>query len=207
MNPSNYKLGEEPLKTTEDTTLLKTERCIVTASKSTLALPLTINDKIPGLFMHGTGRLIIDAIIETSKGAIGKSIEKTLTEPFIMLGNIEKVKDKMAKADTASLGVMGYKNLEAFRGKAEEVCKRILNRRINGIHIDRRPASIFFFVNDENSYDTLISKNTRKLVYVTRGKVYVFSDDKSLMTGPEEVFLAKHGKTVIIANGNILIEK
>jgi len=207
MNLSNYELGEELFKTTEDTMLLKTERCIVTAFKDTLALPLTINGKIPGFFMHGAGRLIIDAIIETSKGAIGKSIEKTLTKPFIILGDIEKVKDKMTKADMARLGVMGYENLEAFREKAEEVCERILNRRINGIRIDRRLASVFFFVNDENSCDTLISKNTRKLVYVTRGKVYVFSDDKSLITGPEEVFLSKHGKTVIIANGSVLIEK
>lgn len=207
MRLRNYKLGSTPLKIIEDTTMLKTDKCVITAHKDMLALPLTFNEKIRGLFMCGKGRLVIDTIIETSKGAIGKPTEKELVKPFIMIGGTAEVEEKMSEADSSSLSVMGYESLEAFRRQAEEICERILDGKVNRTNINGTQTCMFFFLIDENSYDTLISKNARKLVYLSNGKVYVFGDDKSLMTGPNEILLSKRGKTVIIANNNVFVEK
>lgn len=63
----SYKLGSIPLKISEDVMLLKTDRCLITASKGTLALPITFNERVHGYFMHGSGKLVIDTIIETSR--------------------------------------------------------------------------------------------------------------------------------------------
>ncbi|MCW3986518.1 MAG: hypothetical protein NWE91_08965 [Candidatus Bathyarchaeota archaeon] len=41
-----------------------------------MALPIVLNDQRKGYIFHGHGKLILDTIVETEKGAIGKSVEK-----------------------------------------------------------------------------------------------------------------------------------
>lgn len=85
----NYKISNEPSKIVEDATLLKNERCIVDALEGTLALPILIDEKVRGYVFHGTGKLVVDSIIETRKGAVGKPTVKNLKRPFMMLGGAE----------------------------------------------------------------------------------------------------------------------
>jgi hypothetical protein len=203
----SYKLGNTPLKISEDTTLLKTERCLITALKDTLALPITFNERVHGYFMHGSGKLVIDTIIETSRGAIGKPTEKDLTKPFVMFGGTEEVRDKMVEADLSSLNRMGYENLENFQRKAEELCEELLGRKMCWTYDEKRHTRIFLFEIDRGSHDMLISRNAKNLVYISTGKVYVFGDNKSLMTSPNEVLISKPGKSIIIRNENVYVSR
>ena len=207
MRPHNYELGNTPFKLVENLTLLKTDKCILTAFKDTLVLPLTLNEEALGFFMHGTGKLVIDTIIETSKGAVGKPIEKKLTEPFIMVGNVEEFKNKMIEADLPGLGVFGYQNPGAFHRKAVETCDRILKEKVDRRITNGERKRIFFLSSDEGHYDTLVSREGRELIYISGEKIYLFGDDKSVISRPNEVLLSKGGRRIIIAHNNVLIEK
>jgi hypothetical protein len=201
----SYKLGDTPLKTVEDLTLLKTDKCVITASKDMLALSITFNEQVHGCFMHGSGRLIVDTIIETSKGAIGEPTEKNLKNPFIMIGGVEEIEDKMAEADLSSLASAGYENIKALKRKAEDLCEELLERRVSWTRFETNLTRVFLFEVDGGNYDMLISKNTKKLVYVSASKVYVFSGNKILLSRPNEVLISKPGKSIVIAKGNVFL--
>jgi len=81
-----FQLGSPISKVTETTTLWQAERGIVEISENALAIPIELGDQQKGHVFHGQGKLLLDAIAETDEGAIGKTIEKELDEPFLMLG-------------------------------------------------------------------------------------------------------------------------
>jgi len=201
----NYKLSNEPSKIVEDATLLKNERCIVDALRGTLALPILIDEKVQGYVFHGTGKLVVDSIIETTKGAVGKPTVKDLKQPFMMLGGAEEIKDNLGNADTSDLQNAGYERVDAFIEHAEELCGRLLKEK--HYHVDfGKDARLFVFLNEEDKLDILISKND-KLVYKSEKKVYLSKGSKSVLQRPGEIIVSRKGKTVVIANNDILIEK
>jgi len=201
----NYKLSNEPLKIVEDTTLLKNARCVVDALEDTLALPILIDEKVQGYVFHGTGKLVVDSIIETTKGAVGKPTVKDLKQPFMMLRGAEEIKDNLGNADTSDLQNAGYEKVDAFIEHAEELCGRLLKEK--HCHVDfGKDARLFVFLNEEDKLDILISKND-KLVYKSEKKVYLSKGSKSVLQRPGEIIVSRKGKTVVIANNGILIEK
>lgn len=105
-----------------------------------------------------------------------------------MLRGAEEVRDKIIEADFFSLNRMGYVNLENFQGKAEELCEELLGRKMCWTYDEKRHTRIFLFQIDGGSHDMLISRDAKNLVYISAGKVYVFSDDKSLMISPKRCF-------------------
>jgi len=202
----NYKLSNEPLKIIEDATLLKNERCIVDALEGSLALPILIDEKVQGYVFHGTGKLVVDSIIETTKGAVGKPTVKDLKHPFMMLGGAEEIKDNLGNADTSDLQNVGYERVDAFIEHAEELCGHLLKGKHCHVDFNGKDARLFAFLNEEDKLDILISKND-KLVYKSEKKVYISKGNKSVLQRPGEIIVSKKGKTVVIANNDILIEK
>ena len=153
----NYKISNEPSKIVEDATLLKNERCIVDALEGTLALPVLIDEKVQGYVFHGTGKLVVDSIIETTKGAVGKPTVKDLKHPFMMLGGAEEIKDNLGNADTSDLQNAGYERIDAFIKHAEELCGRLLKGK--HCHVDfGKDSRLFAFLNEEGRLDILVSK-------------------------------------------------
>jgi len=203
---SGFELGNTVYKFVEDVTLLETDKCIVKVFKDSLVLPLTFGN-VQGYFIHGKGRLVVDTIIETRKGAFGKPTDKELKEPFIAFGDVGEIKEKTAEAEPSSLTVLGYRDVEALREKAEEICREVLRKTTFHRDFEKEGKRVFYFLTEGDSYDVLVSKDNGKLVYVSKGKVFVFSDRKSLFTGFGEVVVSKGDKTVIVANGNVFVEK
>ncbi len=202
----NHKLSNEPLKIVEDTTLLKNERCVVDALEGSLALPILIDEKVQGYVFHGTGKLVVDSIIETTKGAVGKPTVKDLKHPFMMLGGAEEIKDNLGDAETSDLQNAGYESVDAFIEHAEELCGRMLKGKHCHVDFDGKGSRLFAFLNEEGKIDILVSKND-KLVYKSERKVYLSKGSKSVLKRPQEIIVSRKGKTVVIANNDILIEK
>ena len=201
----NYRLGDKPLKTVEDATLLKNDRCIVSAQKGTLALPVIIDEETEGYVFHGAGKLLLDSVIETSRGAIGKPIDRDLKKPFLMIGGPEEIKESLDYADNSDLSKLGYESLEAFSKRAEEFCRSLFKRTFRRMDIDEKEARVFAFQNIHAKPDILISKRD-KLVYNSRRNVYVFEGDKGILKRPGEVVVSKEGRTIVIKDHNVVVE-
>ena len=208
MRLQDYKLGDKPLKLLQDTTLLKNERCIVNAFKDTLALPIEFDEETLGYVFHGKGKLLIDSIIETRRGAVGKSTERDLKEPFLMLGGTKEISNSMNPADTSDLSKLGYESAQAFVKSADEACERFFKRKIRHDHLDfdAKDARLFAFMREEDGYDTLISKRD-KLLYTSDEEVYVFKGDKGILKRPGEVVVSKRGKTVCVSDNDVFVEE
>ena len=206
MKYANYELGNESLKIVKDATLLKNERCVVNALEGSLALPILIDEEVQGYVFHGTGKLIVDSIIETTKGAVGKPTVKNLRRPFIMLGGTEEIKDNLANTDTSDLQNIGYERADVFIEHAEELCGRLLNGKHCHVDFNGKNSRLFAFLNEEDKLDILVSKDD-KLVYKSEKKVYLSKGSKSVLKRPKEMIVSKKGKTVVISSNDILIQK
>ena len=203
MIQQNYQLDNTVSKSTEVLTLLQTEKGIIKTSKNTLAIPLKLDDQRKGYVFHGQGKLLLDAIVETDEGAVGKPIEKELNEPFLMLGDTEEIQQHLAKASEENLAEMGHKNQQGFADKAEDFCDRFFRGKVNG-HVDegfdRDHGLIFVFQSEAGKLDILVAKDS-KLVYTATDMVFVSNENKVVLKSPGEVVVSNNGKSVIINNG------
>jgi len=202
------QLGNQPQKLTKDATLLQNEKCIVTATAGTLTLPILVDNATSGHLFVGKGQFTLDAIVETSRGAVGKPLIRDLTpkHPFLMLGETEDLKENLAPATNQDLASMGYMSPEEFLRTTTESLDQFAHRRHS--HIDIEPnARIFAFANEHERWDFLIAKDD-KLVYASKHKVYVSKNNgESVSRGQGSILVAKRGKTVVIDRGNILVDR
>lgn len=202
----NYELGDKLLKITCDAMLLKTDRCIITLTKHSLALPIKANRRIQGYVFHGNGKLLVDTIIETPRGAVGTPTKEDLTQPFIMLGGTENLKDSFEEASLADLSNMNYENAEAFKKKADGMCRRFFSKHFCRVRFrEEEKACVFAFLKENENFDMLISKNDR-LLYKSGGEVYIFKGDRGLLTRYDEIVVSKPGKYVIVCCGNVFLD-
>ena len=205
MSLSHYKFDSKPLKLLSNLDLLKTERCLVKVENGTLALPILIDDGALGYVFHGSGQFIMDTIIETKKGAVGKSTDKELTQPFIMLGKVAAMENMVSTADSSDLNRLGYSSAEAFVKAADDFCSRFMKGKKYCGNLEAENGYIFAFP-DSECFDILVSKEN-KLFYTSKERVFVFKEGKEVLTSPEQIVVSKGGKAVVIADGDILIEK
>jgi hypothetical protein len=197
MKFSAYKVGDEPLKVLRDLTLFENEKCIVKAYKDTLTLPVTIDENTRGYIFFGSGQVLIDSIVETSKGAVGKPTVKNLAQPFLMLGKpTEEIKSNLSAADISDLNRQGLANTEAFVKRANEICQRIFNDKLRCTSLTGKTSVLLAFVDIENHCDILVAKED-KLVYSSKEKVFVFKDGKGILTSPNEILLSGKGKRLL----------
>ena len=201
-------LGNQPQKLTKDTTLLRNEKCIVTVTTGTLALPILLDNATSGQLFIGKGQLTLDTIVETSRGAIGKPTVRDLNpdHPFLMLGETEKLKENLTPATHQDLDDLGYKAADEFLKKANEAFDEFTHRRHN--HIDIEPdAHTFAFANEQEKWDFLIVKDD-KLVYASKHKVYISKNSgENVSLEPGSILVSKKGKTVVLDRGNILVDR
>ena len=193
-----YQLDNIVSKTTEDITLWQTEKGILEISRDTLVLSIKLNEQRKGYVFHGHGKLLLDTVVETEEGAIGRPIEKEVNKAFIMIGETEEIQQRLSIANKEDLTEMGYESEQKFVAKAEELCDQFLGRRINSHKcFGEDHGFIFAFQNKADKLDTLVAKNS-KLVYKAINLAFVSNKNKVVLKSPSEAVCATNGKSVII---------
>ncbi|MDH5449690.1 MAG: hypothetical protein OEX77_02150 [Candidatus Bathyarchaeota archaeon] len=194
----NYQLGNTISKATEAITLWQTEKGAMEISRNTLAIPINLGDQRKGYIFHGDGKLLLDTIVETEEGAIGKPVEKKIDEPFLMLGGTEETQPHLSTANREDFTKMGYENPQEFVAKAEDLCNRFFRGRVHSRQgFDEDHGLIFSFPNETGKLDMLVTKGS-KMVYKAMNIVFVSNENKVVLKSPDEVVCAKNGKSVII---------
>jgi len=205
MTRQDYQLGNAVSKTTEAMTLWKTEKGIIEISNDTLAIPVKLDDEEKGYVLHGKGKLLLDAIVETEEGAIGKPVEKELNEPFLMLGNTEEIRERLTEASEEDLAKMGYESQQGFIARAEDLCDPFFRGRIHSCRcFDGDRGLVFAFPNEDNELDILVAKGS-KLVYKAMDIMFVSNNDKVVLKSPDEMICKGNGKSVIIKRDKTVI--
>jgi hypothetical protein len=194
----NYHLDNAISKAGEDTKLWQTEKGIVEIEKNTLAIPVIMNDQVKGYIFDGHAKLLLDTIVETKEGAVGKPVEKEIHEPFVMLGNTEMTGQNLKQASSEDLAEASYADRLGFMAKAEELLDRFFkNGRIHSRRCSYGEEGILFaFQNQADDLDILLAKDT-KIVYKAMDTVFI-SDKNRAVLKSFEVVCVSSGKSVVV---------
>jgi hypothetical protein len=197
MSRDRYYLGETISKTTEPSRLLETEKGIVETARNTLAIPVMLNGSLEGYVYHGRGKLVLDTVIETEQGAVGRPVEKEIIKPFLMLGNTEKAQQQLSPESQENLSEMHYTEQQEFISSAED----LLNKFSRGRRVleCRRSSdgSVFAFQNEASKLDFLIAKG-EKLVYKAMNTVFLSNRGRVVLKSSDGFICTNNGKSVIV---------
>jgi hypothetical protein len=195
MNWEKYSLDDTVSKTTRTTVLWQAERGLMELSNDSFAVAIKLGDEKKGYVFHGHGKLLLDTIVETREGAVGKPIEKEIAQPFLMLGRMD---ENLSEASQEDFTKEGYADQQEFLTKARELFDRFFERRTHGHHcfdVDR--GLIFAFPNEDDKFDLLVAKDSG-IVYKAREMVFVSNGDKTVLKSPKEAVCVTDGKSVIV---------
>lgn len=204
----DYELDDTISKVTQDITLWQTEKGIIEIGKNTLAIPIRWTDRRRGYVFRGHGKLLLDTIVETEEGAIGKPVDRELNDSFLMLGNTEEIQKHLAEAREEDFTGMGYENRQGFVAEAEDLCNQFFRGRVHGCQrFDGNHGLIFAFQNEEDKLDMLVTEGS-KLVYKATDLTFVSKENKQVLKTSREVVCKSDGRSVIIQkNRSVLIQK
>ena len=186
----HYDLSHTVLKTNERLNLWKSDRGSVDIEKDTLAVAIMLNGKPEGYIFGGNGKMVLDAIVETDQGAVGKPIEQPLTDPFLMVGNPEIIESRFSSAVTAE---------QDFLAKAQDLYNEFFGGR--GEHFGggchRHEGMVFAFKNDSGKLDLLIPHGS-KIVYKAKHLVFISDEDEAILKSPEHMVVSNHGRCIVM---------
>ena len=191
-----YEIDSTVLKTTEKMILWKAELGFVEVEKDSLAARVMLDEKVKGYVFQGKARLALDTIVETDNGAVGKTTEKDLTEPFLMLTETEQVNAHLTPATDEDLVNRNHKSPKDFIEYIEDVFHRFLRRQMHGYHRSRSDGCIFAFANQEGRPDLLVADRDRT-VFESRSLMYVSDGHGVIMRGPHVGTVVKRGRCLI----------
>jgi hypothetical protein len=194
----NHHLSNEILKAAEDTKLWQTEKGIVEIGKNTLAIPVTMHDQVKGYIFDGHCKLLLDAIVETKEGAVGKPIEKEIREPFIMLGNAEITGRNLKPASSDDLAEAGYAERRELMAKAEELLDKFSkNGTTHSCRCSYGDEDLTFaFQNQAGNLEILLAKDT-KIVYKATDTIFISDMNRAVLKSCEVVCVST-GKSVVV---------
>lgn len=200
MNWIYHRLRDEISKVTTGTTLWESEKGVVKVDKETLAVPIELNDEIRGYVFHGHGKLLLDALVETEEGAVGKAIEQELVQPFLILGKeFETVQRNLDKTNQEDIAKIGYETSQEFIDHANHLLRRLYKGRVFNNNFNNAGV-IFAFLNEADTLDILVARG-EKLVYKSTSMVFVSNRHNAILKKAGEVVCANHGKSVVISRG------
>ncbi len=185
-----YQLDDKIMKTTDLLKLWKSEKGLIEVDKGALAVGIKLDDELKGYVFHGHGRLVLDTIVETKDGAIGKPVEKEITEPLLMLGTTEETQRYLTTATVEDLTEKGYGNQKEFAADAEKLFDRFLGKgRIHtGGCYGESKGTVFAFAGKTHELEILVA-NGAKIVYKAPNMVFVADRNKVLMKRPDHTIL------------------
>jgi hypothetical protein len=195
-----YRLGNTTSKTTRPLTLWGTAKGLVQIDENALTLPVMLGDRLHGYLFHGHGKLVLDMIIETEEGAIGRPVEERTDQPFIMLGGTETVQSSLCPASEEDFSALGYVKQQEFAAKAEDLLSRLHGRslRLRDCGFSNvGDGLVFAFQKETNELDILLAKG-EKIVYKTRGTVFISNGEKAVLKGSDGLVCVSNGRSVIL---------
>jgi hypothetical protein len=198
----NYELDDKVLELDEDMTLYRSDKVLVSLNKGTRAIAVKRKDRMEGLVFLGHGRLIVDTIVETENGALGKPTERELSDPFFMLGPVEETLKQLREANNEDLQRNGVKTDDLF-AKARNLVDKLQGGRAlcSFSYHNEQKGRVFAFATDEDKLDVLVLNDSR-IVFENKGVSFVSIGNHSVLKNADQVVLATNGKSLFVRRPN-----
>lgn len=202
MKWQDYRLDSDVSKAAEDVTLWRNEKGILEIAGDTLAVKILLDDQPSGYVFHGKGKLLLDTIVETEKGAVGKPVERLVDEPFLMLGRSEMLQQHLCSTEREDFTRLAYEEQEQYLLKAQDLLDMFFEGSIS-THTRSKTFGedggfVFALPNEKGKLDILVAR-AAELVYTSTDKVFVSKGEKVVLKSSGEVVVSRLGKSVLIA--------
>jgi hypothetical protein len=193
-----YEVEGTILRSNAELTLAKSDKVSLEIKKGALTLPVKVEDNREGYMFLGEGKLLIDAIVETERGAVGKPVERELRDLFLMLGNMEETSKHLEKADDDDLRRRDFTE-KTLLTKAQDMLAKFMGKEVThrSEHLRQSEGTIFAFPNKECNLDLLLLNGPR-LIFTTKDMSFICDGDKSVLNTPRQVFLSAQGTSLAL---------
>ena len=193
---NNYELDGTTSKIDQPLTLWKTDKGVIEINKNTVAIAITQDGKPQGYIFNGNGKLILDTIIETEQGAVGRPTEKALTEPFLMLGNPQNIEPHLIATTS--------EDNKDFTTKAEDFFHQFFKngRTSNTDCCCHHDEGLIFAFSNQNSHSDLLVLDGSKIVYKAKRMTFISNGDRDVLKSPEHMVVSNRGRCVVIKTHN-----
>ncbi|UCC32855.1 MAG: hypothetical protein JSW53_03380, partial [Candidatus Bathyarchaeota archaeon] len=145
------------------------------------------------------GKLLLDTIVETEEGTIGKPVQRELNKAFLMLGDTRETQENLTEARAEDLAGRGYQTQQEFIETAETLFNRFFkdgeshSRR----QFNKRHGFVFAFQNQYDKLDILVAKGPR-LIYTAEDKIFISNENSIVLKSSNGVVCSGNGRSVII---------
>ncbi|MFX0096785.1 MAG: hypothetical protein ACFE7E_03410 [Candidatus Hodarchaeota archaeon] len=193
-------LGDLAGKVSKDSNIAQSEKALVNVKSGTLYFPVLQDRTVVGGVFLGSGHFIVDAIIETRQGAIGKSEDHNWDGNLLILdqGGIWSAPGTEPFSDK-DLNIHNLESAKEAKERAQQILDRLLfeGRSWSSDFLDSRKGGWTVNIIDKDNKETRLVAKRDKFVMTHEGTVLVIKGNKLVRTG--------HKKTIVVGEkGNIV---
>lgn len=197
----NIKPEETVMATTAPFDILSHEKAVVRLDAGCAWAYLTDNGERVGVAFAGPSRYIIDAIVETSKGAVGHTKSAALKGVQIYLGKTEV--ETVSQPLTADvIGKLGYNDTGAFLNEVRSSVEKHLDNGHKNVVKDRSSSVLLGTTEDDKS--VVIATKPESLAFVQDKRVFIDGEGRSVSIGKSGIVIRREdGRAIVLGSDKL----
>jgi len=183
-----WKIEPKTFELKEETELFRNTRCYLKVKQGAKVLKVSYRDRHVGYAFKGPVEYAVDTVIETSQGALGKSVKVSREDIVLVFMNpLPKLKLSEAEADVD------------FIEEVLDMCEKLTEERKVSLKALRGESEYFTAVFPRENYYEIIVAKKDKLVYVSKKTVYVAaSSSKNILVSENRIVISSKNKLLYL---------
>ena len=201
----NLRPDNNVMVVTQEYDIISHEKAYARMEAGCIWVYLLEEDQRVGIAYGGPSKFAVDAIAETSRGAIGESVMGSLEGISLFIGpaSLENIS---RQAEDSDLKALEFNDTTAFIDDIENAISEYIHSDTKETKIDnRRDAKILFGTDTEKIKVLLVLSESEDLVFTHGKHVYVVGADNIVSAGKSGVVITnRDGKQFIVDNSGII---
>ncbi|RLE81604.1 MAG: hypothetical protein DRJ52_03815 [Thermoprotei archaeon] len=179
-----WKIEPKTFELKEETELFRNSKCYLKVKQGAKVLKISYRDRHVGYAFKGPLEYAVDTVIETSQGALGKSVKVSREDVVLVFMNpLPELKLSEAEADVD------------FIEEVLDICEELAEERKINLKALRSESKYFTAVFPRENYYEIIVAKENKLVYVSKNIVYITAPpDKNILVSKNNIVVSYKNK-------------
>lgn len=200
----NLRPDTNVMVVTQEYDIISHEKAYVRMEVGCVWVYLLDEDQRVGIAYTGPSKFAVDAIAETSRGAIGESVVDSLDGITLFIGSTS-LENISRKAENSDLREVEINDATVFVTEIENAINEHIHSDSKETKIDnKRDAKILFGTDPAKIKVLLVLSDSEGLVFTHGKHVYVLGDDNMVSVGKSGVVITnRDGRQLIVSKGGI----
>ncbi|MEM2142105.1 MAG: hypothetical protein QXS20_05095 [Candidatus Thorarchaeota archaeon] len=183
-------IGTRPFTVTSSIRIISTDHALVELLPGCTWLPLKKDNQNVGIAFKGPFRLMVDTIVDTARGAIGRSLSYNLDQTSVYLGRADPSAVSRPSTDDETESA-GEGNSETFHERMRNSVEEILSRSVKELKV-LEGRDILLGEGKGRKQIVLICRGS-DMLFSYEGTAYIHAGGTSALVDGSVVTLNRHG--------------